>query len=485
MGVFIDHQEIANARTEDLSDALVHAAKDYDDYLEAVELSNDALLDQADSAKEIYDAFDRMIDPLSETSFELVRGARSMETGFIAARMMTSGVEVLTDRQIIAQREAENTARVQEHANRIAASSYLDTVTSLQAAGVITRQEAGSMRSVVVDEFGQMQTATENLRGAQARLAEVAATSWETFAQNVYEGVQGALTAYREGNEEMLAEQEAALGQMVLNQAEQWAIMGKIAPSQLKTIRAAIHEEFGIAIDEAAVGRDEFLALFAEMATGGATEIENLIEFIRNIGSETEQMVEDQRQALEDSDREWMDFTNSMESYSAEMDVQFGETLGLAQQVYDQLTGLPKDHTFTLHLETEGELPSLPSGGGGYGGRGGAGGSTPTPMQHGTDYAIGGWSLVGEVGPELEYVPRGAQVLSARETLQLVSSAADLAKTLADGGLAGAAATLPTWREREMGGQVVVQMTNYLRDDLDVELMARRVAEYISERQRR
>jgi hypothetical protein len=76
-------------------------------------------------------------------------------------------------------------------------------------------------------------------------------------------------------------------------------------------------------------------------------------------------------------------------------------------------------------------------------------------------------------------------VLSARETLQLVSSAADLAKTLADGGLAGAAATLPTWREREMGGQVVVQMTNYLRDDLDVELMARRVAEYISERQRR
>lgn len=39
----------------------------------------------------------------------------------------------------------------------------------------------------------------------------------------------------------------------------------------------------------------------------------------------------------------------------------------------------------------------------------------------GTDYAPGGWSLVGEQGPELMYVPRGAQIKPAGETKEMLS----------------------------------------------------------------
>jgi SLT domain-containing protein len=35
----------------------------------------------------------------------------------------------------------------------------------------------------------------------------------------------------------------------------------------------------------------------------------------------------------------------------------------------------------------------------------------PFPYAGGTDFARGGWSLVGERGPEVVHLPRGAQVI--------------------------------------------------------------------------
>jgi phage-related tail protein len=52
----------------------------------------------------------------------------------------------------------------------------------------------------------------------------------------------------------------------------------------------------------------------------------------------------------------------------------------------------------------------------------------------GTDFAPGGWSLVGEQGPELMYVPRGSQIKTASETRRLTngSSGIETVKTRGD-----------------------------------------------------
>ena len=102
----------------------------------------------------------------------------------------------------------------------------------------------------------------------------------------------------------------------------------------------------------------------------------------------------------------------------------------------------------------------------------------------GTDYAPGGWAMVGELGPEMTYLERGTQVLNARETAMMLSSAAELASHLQAGGLAGGAVVAPEASEtiRHAARQTVVQMTNYVRDEIDIELLARRVAEYVQRR---
>lgn len=51
-----------------------------------------------------------------------------------------------------------------------------------------------------------------------------------------------------------------------------------------------------------------------------------------------------------------------------------------------------------------------------------AGTTAPPAFADGTDYAPGGWSLVGERGPELMNVPRGAQILDSQTTKSMLAA---------------------------------------------------------------
>lgn len=55
----------------------------------------------------------------------------------------------------------------------------------------------------------------------------------------------------------------------------------------------------------------------------------------------------------------------------------------------------------------------------------------------GTDYAPGGWSLVGEKGPELVHLPRGSQVKTNSETKEAMSSSGSVNLTVQVGVVAG------------------------------------------------
>ncbi len=52
----------------------------------------------------------------------------------------------------------------------------------------------------------------------------------------------------------------------------------------------------------------------------------------------------------------------------------------------------------------------------------------------GTNFAPGGWSWVGERGPELLNIPRGAQIMSSLNSLSMVSKFSELANQMADAG---------------------------------------------------
>lgn len=93
--------------------------------------------------------------------------------------------------------------------------------------------------------------------------------------------------------------------------------------------------------------------------------------------------------------------------------------LGGIKSAWDAIKSGTK--TLTTHIQT------IRSGGGGKGGGGkggggkGGGGGTPKHAT-GTKSAEGGWTLLGERGPEMVDLPKGASVHTARETESLMAS---------------------------------------------------------------
>ena len=482
----IDRQSVMNADTQALGEVLLETATDYQDYQMAVDAVNTAMVDQAETMGELSWAYDNMIQPVSMTTFELLRGNVTLESGFIAAQMMTMAVSELGD----AEARAERDARALAAANQDSAEAYLGAVNALQSLGVITRQEAAEMRGVVIDEFGQITTATDDVAEAQRRLAEVAAGAWDSFAQSVYTGVQSALTAYREGNEELYAEQQAALGQMVLNQAEVMVATGEMTHTQFMDLRVGIQEQFGIAVDEAQLGRDRLLGLFADFAQGGKTEVDDIIAFIQDIGPETEAMATTVEEDMQRANEAWVTFKGEVQTATLESSrdmVTLGQDIGTIMSTMESeiesaaqefatigtaVAELPTEHTFTFRFRTEGQIPSVPEA---------AGWNVPAvpgPLgayAGGTDYAAGGWAMVGERGPEMAWLPQGTQVLSARETAALMADAATVAQVLQTAGMAGGAAL--SSRDVHYYDNRKVEVAAELHDALDYELLARRVAE--------
>jgi TP901 family phage tail tape measure protein len=484
--LFIDRQEVMNAETEDLGDALVASATDYEDYLAAVEQVNNGMVDQSTTMSELAWAYDHMVDPLSETSFALLRGEQVMDSVTTRAQGLRSETEELAQAEAAAAYEAEAMAE----ANRASAQTLLRQIDALEGLGALSRSEAAEMRAALTDEFGAITTETGKVTAAQERLAAVAWDAWDTFAENVRQGVDEALKAYREGNEDMLAEQQRALGQMLLAQAESKVAAGLISPEQMKDMRLAIHDAYGIVVDETELATDHLLGMYSDWAAGGETSIDDLISFIDNLGPEAEAMAREQEVALTKADEHWRNLKEGVMTYGGEMALaaeaassDIGDSFRGMEETFDStvtqlgvveaaLLGMPTEHTFTFNYQTEGEIPSFPSGPADKGTPGHA-------YAAGTDYAAGGWALVGERGPELAYLRQGTQVMSAQETSALLGHAVELARRL-EGAAAPGAGVPPEPRASSISvGPIYASVAN----DLDLEFLARRVATLIQRRQ--
>jgi len=96
-------------------------------------------------------------------------------------------------------------------------------------------------------------------------------------------------------------------------------------------------------------------------------------------------------------------------------------------------------------------IPSFPGWGALFGG--GGGGKPPDEQARGTLYAPGGLTLVGETGPELVEMPRGARVYNAGDT-------------------------------RRMGGESVINNYYSVSTELDIESIIYRVAQMQRQRGR-
>jgi len=119
----------------------------------------------------------------------------------------------------------------------------------------------------------------------------------------------------------------------------------------------------------------------------------------------------------------------------------------------DAMVKMPTEHTFTFTWNQQGEPPPnvllKPS----------PGFDVPNMFASGGVQPQSGWAMVGEQGPELTWLPQGAQVFSAPETERM----------LQNGGV---------------GGTVNAPVTVYatVAGNVDIELLARRVSEEIGRR---
>ncbi len=427
-GALIDRQRVINADTKTLNQTLMQSATSYADYRAAVERVN-----------------------------------RSVEEN--AYRTNVFGQRI------------QDAAAIAEESIR-----PVDELTFAVQRGEI--QYAGAGRAV--DVFGQEIAATgdtavavaEEVAAAQQAMAEQAEQAWQTFAGGVEQGVGAALEAYQAGNAELLAEQERGLAEMLWNQTETMLALGQITSDQANAMQSAIAGEFGIMVDETQVTTNALLGMYAEWAAGGEVTADEIVGFLDNIGAESDTLVERERTMKEETLAEWeaMQAGIASESEQARLAIDAmatGMSLSLETSVTSignvdaALRRLPTEHTFTLNLETQGEIPTLPSG---------PNPQEPVAFASGTDYAPGGWALVGEEGPEMMYVPRGAQIVDAHDTAAMVSGASTLMQQLAEVGNSQQTVSYTTYDQRQYHFHTEVH------DDLDVELLTRRVLQELRRR---
>ena len=165
--------------------------------------------------------------------------------------------------------------------------------------GLVASAEAipGSMRGVV--------TAAEEASEAAEKMAERQQKAWESFASSVEGAVGQALAAYREGNAEMLAEQQRALAEMLWNQTDTMTAMGQITADQAIEMKFSISTEFGVMVSDTELATNALLGMYGDWAAGGTTEAEDIIGFIQNIGTETETLVGDEEERINTMIGQW------------------------------------------------------------------------------------------------------------------------------------------------------------------------------------
>ena len=128
---------------------------------------------------------------------------------------------------------------------------------------------------------------------------------------------------------------------------------------------------------------------------------------------------------------------------------EFGNALGIVAM---SLSGLPREHTFTMNFVTVGTAPGMEQTQ-----QTARGGREQTYAKGGI--AAGGWALVGEYGPEMAFLPQGTRIHTAGETKQMLSQ--------------GAGGT-------EVYAPITIHAT--VANNIDVAMLARKVGDEIGKR---
>ncbi len=89
---------------------------------------------------------------------------------------------------------------------------------------------------------------------------------------------------------------------------------------------------------------------------------------------------------------------------------------GILATVGERLSGLPREHVFTMIYRESGPGP---------GGTPGSQKAVDREQMYATGgYAKGGWAMVGEYGPEMAWLPRGTRIHTAGETKRMLNEGA-------------------------------------------------------------
>ncbi len=154
---------------------------------------------------------------------------------------------------------------------------------------------------------------------AAQRMAETVATAWEGFESSVRSGVQGALQAYREGNEDLYREQQEGLARMLWNQTDTMLALGQITEDQAMEMKSAVADEFGVMVDEVDLATGRILELYGDWAAGGGTTADDIVEFLTDIGQETDRLVETEVTATQEMITSWQERQTALADAATEM----------------------------------------------------------------------------------------------------------------------------------------------------------------------
>lgn len=209
--------------------------------------------------------------------------------------------------------------------------------------------------------------------------------------------------------DESLAAQEEAqrrsLGQNLLQSFESWARMKDIPADEMLEMRTAIAQEYGLIDDETANLITYMTGQWETWATNSGENTEavlgNLDMYMERAGLASTATEEDVTAMVGDWGRLRDGILESKQGILESMD-------GVIGKVGDLTTALNEiPTTIDVSVVITQEMMNL--GGGGL-----------MEMQAGTRHFRGGMALIGEKGPELVRLPKGAEIWSAGETRGLM-----------------------------------------------------------------
>lgn len=260
---------------------------------------------------------------LSQAAMAKKQGELAVQMGYTTrlANMQASALDLLsyefaqgniTQYQYVAAGQAVQAVHEDSVAGYQAVMGVVQEATGkYQVMGAAAANLPGTLRDLA--------TAAQESAAAQEEMAKRAAAAWETFAGNVQTGVANALEAYKTGNAKMLEEQQRALGEMLWTQTDQMLGMGQITRAQAMEMKSALAGEFGIVVDEVKLATDKLLMLYSDWANGGQTSADQVVSFIQNIGTESATLAKDAEADIQAQLTAWQELQTGVDTASTPM----------------------------------------------------------------------------------------------------------------------------------------------------------------------